>query len=60
MIKKPSLGRKIGMIKDAGFEGIRIESESPFSGDLVVKNGDEEVVVPEGVVVSISVTAVKP
>jgi SAM-dependent methyltransferase len=50
----------IKMMKDAGFDHIRIESESPFSEDRIVKNGDDEVVLPEGVVTSISVTAVKP
>ncbi len=50
----------LGMIRNAGFQDVRVESEAPFTGDLVVNAGDEPVVVPDGVVVSISVSAVRP
>jgi SAM-dependent methyltransferase len=54
------LDRYIGMIRAAGFVQIRVDNEKPFGEDLVVKTGDDEAVLPEGVVVSAYVTAVKP
>lgn len=50
----------LDLIRAAGFEDIRIETESPYGDDLVVKTEEEEVAIPKGVVVSVSVTAVKP
>ena len=47
------------MIREAGFESIEILSEAPFSAELVVQSG-EEVAVPEGLVASIGVSAVRP
>ena len=52
--------RYLEMIRNAGFTDIRVETETPFGDDLVVKTADEEVTVPEGVVVSVGVAAVKP
>lgn len=52
--------RYLAMIRDAGFESIEVLSAAPFTDDLVVQRGDQEVVVPEGVVVSVSVSAVRP
>ena len=49
----------LGMIRDAGFDRVTIVSEAPFTDELVVKNGNEETVVPAGVVVSIGVSAVR-
>ncbi len=48
------------LIRAAGFEDIRVETESPFGDDIVVETEDGEVAVPKGVAVSVSVTAVKP
>jgi SAM-dependent methyltransferase len=51
--------RYLGMLRDAGFERIQVLSETAFTSDLVVRTGDEGIVVPSGVVVSISVAAVR-
>ncbi len=51
--------RYLRMIREAGFEAIDVLSEAPFAEELIVKVGDEEVMVPEGVGVSISVSAVR-
>ena len=56
MIKRD---RYLGMMRDAGFETIEVLSETPFTDELPVKNGDEEVIVLEGVVMSVSVSAVR-
>lgn len=51
--------RYLGLMRDAGFDSIEVLSETPFTDELLVKNGDEEVIVPEGVVMSVSVSAVR-
>ena len=51
--------RYLGLMRDAGFDSIEVLSETPFTDELFVKNGDEEVIVPEGVVMSVSVSAVR-
>lgn len=50
----------IGMVGDAGFEKVDIATEATFSDNLVVQAGNEKITVPEGVLVSISLSAVKP
>jgi arsenite methyltransferase len=49
----------LGMIREAGFSTVEVLSEAPFTDELVVESEGENVVVPEGVVVSISVSAVR-
>jgi arsenite methyltransferase len=51
--------RYLGMMRNAGFESIEILSEAPFTEDLIMKNGNEEIIVPKGVVVSVGVSALK-
>ena len=53
-------GLYLAMIRDAGFESIEIVSEAPFTDQLIVTTGDEEAIVPEGVVVNVSVSATRP
>jgi len=52
--------RYLGMIREAGFERVEVLSEKPFGDALIVRTDDEEIIVPEGVVVSISVSAIRP
>lgn len=49
----------LSLMADAGFTNIGVESESEFSEDLVVRNGDEEIKIPEGTIVSASVSATR-
>jgi SAM-dependent methyltransferase len=52
--------RYLRMIGEAGFVRVRVETEAPFTADLLVSAGAESAAVPEGAVVSISVSAEKP
>ena len=52
--------RYLDLMKAAGFDQVRIESESPFFADLVVGCCEGSVTVPGGVVVSASISAVRP
>ena len=50
----------LSLIAGAGFTNVEVDSESNFSADLVVRNGDEEITIPEGTIVSVSVSAKRP
>lgn len=52
-------GRYLEMIEEAGFIRVRVETEAPFTADLIVNTFSESASVPEGAVVSISVSAEK-